>query len=85
MSSTTGAQISEYTGVVTWNNNTSTFIRTSGDISITVTGLGNKSKKVTATCSQNAGSVEYKIKTTDVSTFAANGESKTSNVTYDTI
>lgn len=82
--STIGASINTTTGVVTWDNNTSTSIRTSGNISITISGLGGKSKTVTTTCKQNAGTVEYKILGASL-TFIPKGESRSQAITYDTI
>ena len=51
--------MNDATGVVTWGSNKSTYIRGSGAISVTITGLGGITKTVSATCTQNAGYYTY--------------------------
>ena len=55
----TSASINATSGVVTWGENKSLNTRTSGTISVMVTGLGGKQKTVTSSCGQNAGSYTY--------------------------
>ena len=54
-----GATINATTGVVTWDENKSLNTRSSGDISVTVTGLGGYVKTVTSSCGQKAGYYTY--------------------------
>jgi hypothetical protein len=59
--------------------------RQSGDISVSITGLGNKTTTVTAICSQNEGYYTYgniTIDTLSYSTVSAVGGQTSPSITY---
>ena len=64
-----GATINATTGVVTWDENKSLSARSSGDISVTVTGLGGYAKTVTSSCGQKAGYYTYNNISFDTLTY----------------
>lgn len=85
LSSTTGASVNISSGVVTWDNNQSLSERTSGDISVTITGLGGKANTVSAICKQNAGYYTYSdiaFSTLTYGTVNSGGGSSSPSIKY---
>ena len=85
LSSTTGASVNISSGIVTWDNNQSLSERTSGDISVTITGLGGKTTTVSATCKQNAGYHTYSditFSTLTYGTVNSGGGSSSPSIKY---